>query len=83
MDECINNGANNKIDDNNKLNTHADSIAFLNEMSEQLASMRSTRSLTASNAMPRDSNNLNNDLSNFRTNGGNDKVRAIRFYKIE
>lgn len=70
-DDTANNGAN-KID-NNKLNT--DPLAFLNEMSEQLASMRSNRNLAVSNAIPRDSfNESNNDLSNFRVNGGNDKV---------
>lgn len=54
---------------NNKLNT--DSLAFLNEMSEQLAVMRSNRNLPG---LSRESSNLNSDLSNFRLNGANDKV---------
>lgn len=61
------NGAN-----NNKVNS--DPIAFLHEMSEQLASMRSNRNLSASANFARDSNSYNSDLSNFRNNGGNDKV---------
>lgn len=76
VDDAADNGAN-KIDDNNKLNT--DPIAFLNEMSEQLASMRSNRNLATSSTLPRDTNNLNSDLPNFRINGGNDKVRYHRF----
>lgn len=72
VDDTMNNGANKTIDDNNKLNT--DPMAFLNEMSEQLASMRSNRNLTTSTTLPRDSNHLNSDLYNFRMNGGNDKV---------
>lgn len=75
-DGCANNGANKM---NNKLNT--DPIAFLNEMSEQLASMRSNRNLTASANFARDSSNLNSDLSNFRNNGGNDKVKQKRTRK--
>lgn len=71
-----NNGAN-KMNNHNKLNT--DPIAFLNEMSEQLASMRSNRNLTASANFARDSSNLNSDLSNFRNNGGNDKVKIEMF----
>lgn len=67
-DSSANNGANKMS--NNKLN--ADPIAFLNEMSEQLASMRSN--LTASANFARDSSSLNSDLSNFRNNGGNEKV---------
>lgn len=66
-DSSANNGAN-----HNKLNT--DPIAFLHEMSEQLASMRSNRNLAASANFARDSNSFNSDLSNFRNNGGNDKV---------
>lgn len=69
-DDSTNNGANKM--DNNKLNT--DPIAFLNEMSEHLASMRSNRNLMPSTTLPRDSNNLTSDLSNFRNNSGNDKV---------
>ncbi|XP_031621712.1 putative uncharacterized protein DDB_G0282133 isoform X2 [Contarinia nasturtii] len=64
---------NNKIDDNNKLNT--DPIAFLSEMSEQLASMRTNRNLATSSTIPRDTNNLNSDLPNFRINGGNEKSK--------
>lgn len=72
-DDSSNNGANKM--DNNKLNT--DPIAFLNEMSEQLASMRSNRNMTPSTTLPaRDSNNLTSDLSNFRNNAGNDKVQS-------
>lgn len=66
-DSSANNGAN-----HNKLNT--DPIAFLHEMSEQLASLRSNRNLAASANFARDSNSFNSDLSNFRNNGGNDKV---------
>lgn len=74
-DDNANNVAANKID-NHKLNT--DPIAFLNEMSEQLASMRSNRNLVATNALARDpSNNSNSDLSNFRINGANDKVSGL------
>lgn len=68
-DDNTNTMANNKIDGNNKLNT--DPIAFLSEMSEQLASMRSNRNLATSSTIPRD---INNDLPNFRINGGNEKV---------
>lgn len=68
-EESANNGTN-KMDV--KLNT--DPIAFLNEMSEQIASMRSSRNMAPSNAHSRDSNPSHNDLSNFRINGGNDKV---------
>lgn len=69
-DSSANNGAN-----HNKLNP--DPIAFLHEMSEQLASMRSNRSLTASANFARDSNSFSSDLSNFRNNGGNDKVTIL------
>lgn len=76
-EESTNNGANKM--DNNKLNN--DPIAFLNEMSEQLASMRSNqRNLTPSTIHPRDSNHLTSDLSNFRNNGGNDKVSFNQFW---
>lgn len=77
VDDSINNGANKAIDDTNKLGT--DPIAFLSEMSEQLASMRSNRNMTTSSTLPplpREQNNINSDLSNFRINGGNDKVSA-------
>lgn len=77
VDDSINNGANKAIDDNNKLAT--DPIAFLSEMSEQLASMRSNRNMATSSTLPplpREQNNINSDLSNFRLNGGNDKVRV-------
>lgn len=70
IEESANHGANKM--DNNKINT--DPIAFLNEMSEQFASMRSNRNLAASSAHSRDSTSLNSDLSSFRTNGGNEKV---------
>lgn len=79
VDDSMNNGANKTIDDNNKLGT--DPIAFLSEMSEQLASMRSNRNLTTSSTLPplpREQNNINSDLSNFRINGGNDKVSVSR-----
>lgn len=71
IEDSTNNVANKM--DSNKLNTN-DPIAFLNEMSEQLASMRSNRNLTPSTTHSRDLNNLTSDLSNFRNNGGNDKV---------
>lgn len=69
-DDNTNNGANKT--ENNKLNT--DQIAFFNEMSDQIASMRkSNRNSAASSVLPHDSTS---DLSSFRINGGNDKVRS-------
>lgn len=70
-EDCSTNNGANKMD-NTKLNT--DPIAFLNEMSEQLASIRSNRNLSASANFARDSNS---DLSDIRNNGGNDKVESF------
>lgn len=73
-DDNTNNGANKM--DSSKLNT--DQMAFFNEMSDQIASMRkSNRNSTAASVLPHDATN---DLSNFRINGGNDKVKFIRLH---